>query len=313
MIASGHPLSRKTPICTKPCISVECRVAITLWTLATSCEYHTVGHLFGVSHSAVCWILHETCCSIRDVLLDEYVSFPQGQRLKSTIRKFEFKWGVPQCVGAIDGSHIPVCAPANLHTDYYNRKGWYSMLVQAVVDHDYLFTDLNIGWPGSVHDARVLVHSELYTKAMSGDLLPSQYATDMCGVSVPPYIIGDAAYPLKTWLMKPFPDRGLSEDRRNYNYRISRARMVVENAFGRLKGRWRRLLKRCDMTLDKVPTVIAACCILHNICEVLKDNFDEQWRVDNEDLTSQHAQDGDEAESSQPHAIRLALMNHFNM
>ena len=148
---------------------------------------------------------------------------------------------------------------------------------------------------------------------MSGDLLPSQYATDICGVSVPPYIIGDAAYPLKTWLMKPFPGRGLSEDRRNYNYRISRARMVVENAFGRLKGRWRRLLKRCDMTLDKVPTMIAACCILHNICEVFKDNVDEQWRVDNEDLTSQHVQDDDEAESSQPHTIRLALMNHFNM
>ena len=84
---------------------------------------------------------------------------------------------------AIDGSHIPVCAPANLHIDYYNCKGWYSIFVQAVVDHDYLFTDLNSGWPGSVpgsvSEVRVLVHSELYTKAMLGDLLPDQYATDI--------------------------------------------------------------------------------------------------------------------------------------
>ena len=57
------------------------------------------------------------------------------------------------------GSHIPVCAPANMYTDYYNRKGWYSMLVQAVVDPENLFTNLNIGWPGSVHDACVFCHS----------------------------------------------------------------------------------------------------------------------------------------------------------
>jgi hypothetical protein len=49
-------------------------------------------------------------------------------------------------VGAIDGSHIPVCAPAGMHTDYYNRKGWYSMIVQAVVDPDYLFTDSIEHW-----------------------------------------------------------------------------------------------------------------------------------------------------------------------
>ena len=47
------------------------------------------------------------------------------------------------------------------HTDYYNRKGWYSIIVQAIVDHNYLFCNVYGGWPGSVHDVRVLANSGL--------------------------------------------------------------------------------------------------------------------------------------------------------
>ena len=293
-------------------ITVDRRVAVTVWTLATPCGYRIIGHLFGISRSSMCKIVHETCEAICNVLLQEYIRFPKSDELETTIRRFEQKWGVPQCVGAIDGSHIPVCAPANMHTNYYNRKGWYSMLVQAVVDPDYLFTDLNIGWPGSVHDARVFCHSQLYEQAQSGDILSSTHSKTICGVSVPPYLIGDAAYPLKTRLMKPFPDRGLSDDRKRYNYRMSRARMVVENAFGRLKGRWRRLLKRNDMSLERVPTVIAACCILHNICEVFKENYDERWTTeDDENRPQPNTSTEDEVDSIRPGTICNTLMKYF--
>ena len=63
---------------------------------------------------------------------------------------------------------------------------------------------------------------------------------------------------------------------KNFNYRQSR---VVENAFGRLKGRWRCLLKRMDFMLENVPNVVAACVILHNICEVFGDHFQSEWEL----------------------------------
>ena len=63
----------------------------------------------------------------------------------------------------------------------------------------------------------------------------------------------------------------------NFNYSLSRARTVVENAFGCLKSRWRCLLKRNDAATEDVPTIISACCVLHNICEVHKEQFDEMW------------------------------------
>ena len=258
-------------------VSVQKRVAITLWVLATQCEYWSVGHLFGLARCTVCRIVHETCRTIVKVLLPKYIRFPVGESLAETVKGFLDNWGIPQCVGAIDGSHIPVRPPSMNHTDYYNRKGWYSVLVQAVVDANYLFTDLNVGWPGSVHDARVLSNSELYRKCINHEYLQGD-GLQINNSTIPLFLIGDSAYPLLSWLIKPFPTTSLiTEEQKKYNYRICRGRVVVEIAFGRLKARWRRLLKQNDMFVENVPCVVAACCVLHNICEIHGDDFDEDW------------------------------------
>ena len=104
-------------------ISVQQRVAITLWCLATPAEYRTIAHLFGVAISTVCQIVHETSLAIVRTLMTTYIKFPTGNQLERVIETFQTKWGVPQCVGAIDGCHIPIAAPVGNHTDYYNRKG----------------------------------------------------------------------------------------------------------------------------------------------------------------------------------------------
>ena len=93
-----------------------------------------------------------------------------------------------------------------------------------------------MGWPGSVHNARIFAHSSLYDKISNGNLLPNK-TEQLHGVDVPLYIIGDAAYPLQLWLMKPFPhNSALSQEERRFNYVISSARIVVENAYGRLRA-----------------------------------------------------------------------------
>ena len=126
----------------------------------------------------------------------------------------------------------------------------------------------------------MLAHSSLFQQASEDNLLPTT-TRSLNGVDVPLYFVGDSAYPLTTWIMKPFPHSGqLSSKQRHFNYRLSRARIVVENAFGRLKARWRRLLKRVDMSVENIPTVIAACCILHNMCEIHGETFMETWMTD---------------------------------
>lgn len=68
-----------------------------------------------------------------------------------------------------------------------------------------------------------------------------------------------------------------TSDQKFYNYRQSRARMVVENSFGRLKGRWRCLLKRLDLKLENIPHIVASCIVLHNMCELYGDNCLDEW------------------------------------
>ena len=89
------------------------------------------------------------------------------------------------------------------HTDYYNRKGFYLMILQGVVDHNCLFTDLCIGWAGCVHDTQVLVNSLIYQKCNSGELLDRQILS-FNSTQIPNFLVSDSAYPLLPWLIKPF-------------------------------------------------------------------------------------------------------------
>ena len=99
-------------------------------------------------------------------------------------------------------------------------------------------------------------------------------------IQVPLTILGDPAYPSLPWLRKPYPDNACTMAMQMlFNYRQSRARMLVENAFGRLKMRWRCLSKRLDCNLSHVVDTVTACVILHNICEDNGDSFLEEWRT----------------------------------
>lgn len=97
-----------------------------------------MAHLFGIARNTVSIIVQDTCCHCGEASTFVYIQFPSGDALKEVSDGFKEKWGIPQCVGLIDSSHIPVTPLAMNYTDYYNRKGWYSMLVQAVVDHKCL-------------------------------------------------------------------------------------------------------------------------------------------------------------------------------
>ena len=224
-------------------ISVEKRVAITLFRLAKNADLGAISNLFGVGISTVCTIYLEVCRAICKVLIPLYVKAPSAADTRKIMDGFEQKWGFPQCGGAIDGSHIQITSPSAYCTDYHNRKGWYSVVLQGLVDYKYKFLDFDIGWPGKCHDAWVFEQSSLKDKLMAGTFFPTS-TRSIEGVDVPVLILGDSAYGEETYLMKPYPYGNLTEEQKRYNYIHSRSRMVVENAFGRLKNRWRCLLKK---------------------------------------------------------------------
>lgn len=131
-------------------------------------------------------------------------------------------------------------------------------------------------------------------------------------LQVPLVVLGDPAYPALPWLMKPYPDMGHNTaGQKAYNYRQSRARMVVENAFGRLKGRWRCLLKRLDFKLHNVSSIVAACVTLHNMCEIYGDTCRTEWTdnvISQEDTTAVAISTNRGADGAN---IRDAIMQHL--
>ena len=86
-----------------------------------------------------------------------------------------------------------------------------------------------------------------------------------------PLIVGESAYVLSDWLMKLYTDNGnLTQKQVNFNEILSMTRAVVE-------GRFRSIAKRLDLNVETVYLVIAACCVLHNFCEVMGEDFNEKW------------------------------------
>ncbi|KAM3849596.1 uncharacterized protein ACN63O_002484 [Diretmus argenteus] len=290
-------------------VPVEQRVAICIWRLATNVEFRTIAHLFGVGQSTAVTIANDVASVIANYMLPLYIRTPSEDEFKVIIQGFRDRWGFPQCGGAIDGTHIGILAPTDSPADYYNRKGFHSVILQGVVDHRLRFWDINVGWPGKVHDARVLGNSSLYERGQSGTLFP--HSTERFGgVNVPVVMLGDAAYPLLPWLMKPYPEnQHTTPAQLTFNNRLSRARMTVERAFGRLKGRWRCLMKRYDCNINNINTAISACCVLHNFCE---DNGEDYDGTDVHEDANEARDCNDFCAQTTSNTTRDALCAHFS-
>ncbi len=71
------------------------------------------------------------------MLVPEQIRYPDQEKFKEMAAYIENRWGVPHCIGAIDGSHIPIIAPEEYHCDYFNRKGWHSIILQGIVERDF--------------------------------------------------------------------------------------------------------------------------------------------------------------------------------
>jgi len=214
-------------------IPVRERVAITLYRLAGTATYRTVSNLFGVGKSTVCQIVLEVCSCIVEVLFKRLVHLATArQDIEMEIVAFFKRAGFPQVVGAVDGCHVAILAPNENPEDYVNRKGFYSIILQGLVDSNYLFRDVYVGWPGKVHDSRVFKNSPLYDACCARTFLPMELSKVITNVVVPPLILGDSAYGLTNWLMRPFTDRGnLTNEEVAFNTAHSKTRVVVENAF----------------------------------------------------------------------------------
>lgn len=143
-------------------------------------------------------------------------------------------WNFPHCVGSIDGKHIMIQSPINSGSEFYNYKKFFSIVLMAIVDANYCFTFIDCGCQGRLSDGEVFRNTQLYEKIEMGQLnLPPDESLDGTNQSVPYLFVGDDAFGLSATILKPFSGtypKGSMQ--RIFNYRLSRARRIVENVFG---------------------------------------------------------------------------------
>ncbi|XP_042149020.1 protein ALP1-like [Ixodes scapularis] len=272
-----RPYMERQVTCMRETIAMEKRVGVALFKLCSTAEDRTVATLFGIGRSTVNELYREFCETIVAVLEPEWVKLMTPKELPEHIREFQAALEFPQGVGALDGCHFPVSPPQENASDYHNYKGWYSIILLALVDHRYRFRYVNVGAPGRCHDAHVFRRSEL-AKVLEGPLFRAPLVT-VNGAVVPPLILCDQAFPLTSNLLKPYPRKGLkdSSPEASFNKQLSGARRIVENAFGRVKARFRCIMKRMECHVDNARVIIRACCVLNNICEHFNDGVEPQW------------------------------------
>lgn len=251
-------------------VPVRQRVAVCIWRLATGEPLRLVSKKFGLGISTCHKLVLEVCSAIRNVLMPKYLRWPDDESLRTIKEEFESISGIPNVVGSMYTTHIPIIAPKISVAAYFNRrhternqKTSYSITVQGVVDQRGVFSDVCIGYPGSMADDQVLEKSTLFQRANAGFYN---------GV----WIVGGCGYPLMDWVLVPYTQQHLTWTQHALNEKVGEIQRISKESFARLKGRWSCLQKRTEVKLQDLPVVLGACCVLHNICELRNEHLDPE-------------------------------------
>lgn len=195
-----------------------------------------------------------------------YLKVPSSPEEWLTVaEKFESRWQFPNCIGAMDGKHIVMQPPGNSGSYYYNYKHTNSIILMAVAGPNYECLYYDIGTNGRVDEGGVWNKCGLAKALEEGKMnFPLPCCLPGGNEQVPYVLIGDDAFALKPYLMKPYAQQSLVAEKRVYNYRHSRARRLSGNLFGILANRWRFMRNVLLLHQDVIEILVSAALVLHN-------------------------------------------------
>jgi DDE superfamily endonuclease len=228
-----------------------------LYWMACGCSYRVIGTILSISRTTICRIVHKLL-DFFVINLKHLIKKPSETRLGEIGAKFSRRAGTrifSNVVGAIDGSHVRIHCPVDKHDEYINHKKFYSIQLQAVCDSFGLFTDVFVGFPGSVHDTRVLKNSPIYRRIVE---YPQKGY----------FLLGDSGYPCQLVPLPIItPYKNPNREQKKFNTCLSRARIIIECAFGMMKTRWRNIFNNAlELEVENCVKVIFSACVLHNVC-----------------------------------------------
>jgi hypothetical protein len=244
-------------------IPARTRLQITLRFLASGSSYKILEEMFCISSTTISQIVPDVCTAIWEELGKSYIKCPNSEDEWKCVAQGFHRWDYPRALGALDGKHISIDNFGNSGSAFRNYKQGFSIVLLALVDSNYAFLFTDIGTGGASNDSGIFNKSAFNAALISGALnLPSISEDDPLQVQY--HFLADDAFGLSQRLMKPYPLRNLDPVQRVFNYRFSRTRRVVENAFGILSARFRVFRQPIRQNYQNAIKTVQAAVVLHN-------------------------------------------------
>ncbi|KAI4465993.1 hypothetical protein MML48_3g00015527 [Holotrichia oblita] len=274
------------------------QILLALRFLATGNFYISVADFGGLHKSTVARIIRNVIYAIAR-LRRNYLNFPSNVQSKEEVAvAFHRIARFPRVIGAVDCTHIRLQSPGgNVAETFRNRKGYFSLNVQAVCDAENHITDIVTRWPGSSHDSYIFNNSVLRMRFETGEF------EDFI-------LLGDSGYPLRKYLLTPLEHPNTAADQL-YNESQIRTRNTIERTFGIWKRRFPILTTGIRTKLPLAQAIIVTTAILHNLACKNKDDLPEDYVGEinfNEAVNPVDRMDDNNAGV----AVRNTLIQYFN-
>ncbi|XP_066947159.1 uncharacterized protein [Macrobrachium rosenbergii] len=246
-------------------------------------------------------IVPESCRAIVAAYRNEVMQVPSTpEQWKEVARGFEEQWNFSHTLGAIDRKHIHIQNPCFEGTHYFNYKEFYPITLLGVVNTEYKFLYVDVSAIASKSNGGFVSANTQLCKMLdrreanlpAPERLPNETEDKRPPTRPAPidyFFVGDVAFPLKKYMMKPYPARRLTIPEHIYNYRLSRARRTVKNAFGILANRF-SVSHPIKLRHDLVESVVLTACVLHSL--IMTRNPHARSEGDEDDLVTREVLPG---------------------
>ncbi|XP_014213350.1 protein ANTAGONIST OF LIKE HETEROCHROMATIN PROTEIN 1-like [Copidosoma floridanum] len=252
--------------CFKKSIGVAQGLLLTLKFLAAGDSIYTVSCQYSIDCETIENIISTACKAIwNQLVLNVMPSDLSKNRWLKMAQEFEEKWDFPHCIGAIDAVHIVMQPSSNESPSKQKSNERNSIVLLAICDANFIFTFVDMGTYGC--NGEIFRASQIGCAFENNDMnLPKPSPLNENDTENFPYVlVGDEAFPLKTYLLRPYPQKDCIEvSRLNFNCRLIRAQKTIETCLGILSSRWQIFSKTINMDVDKTMKIVQACVCLHN-------------------------------------------------
>ena len=250
----------------RPCIKPHEMVCLALRYLASGESFTSLKFQLRIGRKTISEIAINVCSAIIEVLGPDHLNTPRSKEKWLEISKnFEERWNFPNGLGAVDGKHIVMEQPTNSGSHYRNNKGTDSIILLAMIGPEYEFLYVDVGINGRNSDDGIWSRCPLKDALEKNKLnIPKPKPLPGRLINTPYVCTGDDTFPLSLHMMKPFPQRNLTTEKRVFKYRLSRMRRISENGFGTLVNKWRAFRRPFSLEPEKVKIITLAAITLHN-------------------------------------------------